>query len=58
MDPFRALQALVLVGMALLIAPRVIPMLRGYDRTIRLAALALYLGGGAVILVIWLLTRN
>ena len=58
MQPFRALQALILVGMALLIAPRVLPMLRRYDKSMRLAALVVYLGGGVVILVIWLLTRH
>jgi len=58
MDTFRQLQALTLVAMAMLIAPRVIPMLRGYDRTVRLAALVVYIGGALVILAIWLLTRD
>ena len=58
MDTFRQLQALTLVAVALLIVPRVVPSLRQYDWTMRLAALVLYLGGGLVILLIWLLTRD
>ena len=58
MDSFRLLQALTLAMMALLIAPRVLPALRPYDRTVRLAALVIFLGGGLVILLIWLLTRD
>ena len=58
MDSFRQMQALTLVVMAVLLAPRVLPMLRPYDRTMRLAALVIFLGGGLVILAIWLLTRN
>jgi hypothetical protein len=57
MNSFRPLQALTLVVMALLIAPRLVPGLRPYDRTVRLAAFVIYLAGALVILAIWLLTR-
>jgi hypothetical protein len=58
MDTFRQLQALTLVAVAVLIVPRVMPSLRRYDGILRLAALLLYLAGGAVILIVWLLTRD
>lgn len=53
MDTYRQLQVLVLVSLALLFAPKVLPPLRQYATTMRLVALVVYLVGAAVIFVIW-----
>ncbi len=58
MDPFRQLQVLSLLAMALLIAPGVVPPLSRYGRRMRTAALVLYLVGGLAILTNWLLIRT
>ncbi len=58
MDPFRQLQALSLLAMALLIAPGVVPPLSRFGGRMRLAALVVYLVGGLAILANWLLTRH
>jgi len=55
MNTFQQLQALVLLAVALLIAPMALPPLRQYSRQLKLAALVIYLGGAALILARWLL---
>ena len=58
MNTFQQLQGLVLVSVALLIAPMALPPLRQYSRQMKLAALVVYLGGAALILAKWLLTPD
>ena len=53
MDPFRQLQALSLLAMALLFAPWALPPLRRHAWRLQLAALVLYLVGGVVIFAAW-----
>jgi hypothetical protein len=53
---WQALQALSLVTLALFIGAGALPALRPYYRKLVGAALVLYLGGGAVILL-WYLIR-
>lgn len=53
MDPFRQLQVLSLLVMAVLIAPTALPPLRRHGARLRIAALVLYAIGGAAILVQW-----
>jgi hypothetical protein len=52
-DPFRQLQALSLLAMALLFAPWALPPLRRHAWRLQLAALVLYLVGGVVIFAAW-----
>ena len=54
MDAFQELQALTLLALALLFAPAALPPLRPLGRKLRLAALAVYLLGGAAILIRWM----
>ena len=58
MDTFQQLQVLVLISFAILIAPAAIPPLRPHSRTLRLAALVIYLTGALAILVKWLLSAD
>ncbi len=53
MDPFRQLQVLSLLTLALLIAPAVMPPLRRYGGRLRFAALVLYLVGGLAVFAKW-----
>jgi hypothetical protein len=55
MNTFQQLQVLVLIALALLIAPAAIPPLRPHSRTMRLAALVIYLAGALAILAKWLI---
>jgi hypothetical protein len=57
-EPFRQLQVLTMLVLALMVAPSALPPARRYGRRLRIAALALYLAGGLAILANWLLTRN
>jgi hypothetical protein len=58
MDTFHQLQVLVLISLVILIAPAAVPPLRPHSRTLRLAALVIYLAGALAILVKWLLTPD
>lgn len=53
MDPFRQLQVLSLLVLALFVAPGAVPPVRPFARRIRFAALALYVAGGLAILMSW-----
>ena len=53
MDPFRQVQMLSLLAIALLVAPAALPPLRRHGERLRLAALLLYLIGGLAIFVKW-----
>jgi hypothetical protein len=55
MDTFKQLQALVLVAVAMLVAPMALPALRPHARLMRLAALVVYVGGALAILLYWLI---
>ncbi len=54
-DPFRQLQVLTLVTLALFLAPGTVPGLRRHARTLRIATALLYFGGGGLILLNWYL---
>jgi hypothetical protein len=58
LDAFRDLQVLTLLALALLFAPAALPPLRPLGAKLRLAALVVYLLGGAAILIRWLATRG
>lgn len=53
MDPFRQLQVLTMLTMALLFAPAVVPPLRRYAGGMRIAAVVLYLAGGLAVFATW-----
>ena len=53
MDPFRQLQVLTKLTMALLFAPAVVPPLRRYAGGMRIAAVVLYLAGGLAVFATW-----
>lgn len=53
MDPFRQLQILGLLTMALFLAPAVVPPLRPYGRRMLLAAIVLYFVGGLAVFAKW-----
>ena len=53
MDPFRQLQALGLLVMALAIAPAAVPPLRPWRGRLLVAAIVIYAAGAAVILARW-----
>ena len=53
MDPFRQLQVLTMLTMALLFAPAVVPPLRRYAVGLRIAAVLLYIVGGLAVFATW-----
>lgn len=55
MQTWQALQVLTLAALALFIGAQALPPLRPWRQTLIGAALVLYLAGGAVLLVLYLL---